>query len=244
MTAYVKTCVMLIALLSFFAGSVEASTITLSNATLTTYDATTGNLTSIFPSPHEPNLTGAGGILDNVYGLGNLQRIDDDLDQYWNLSGNEVTVTAVAKHAGFSQDFGFIDNNDNFTSLLYVPYMNSQSNTFTITDSGSPFRFGLDPSGSPLFSSDPLDNVICGWAHCSNPEDHMVSWLITDGLYAGDYVVAWEDLKKLGDRDYNDLVVQVSGASVVPVPGAVWLFISGFGALLGSSRIVRRKIAG
>lgn len=194
--------------------------------------------TIVFPGHYEPDLTGAGGILDNAYGLGNLQRIDDNLDQFWNVSGNQVTLTAVAKHAGFSQDFGFIDNNNIFTSLLYVPYMYSQSNTFTIADSGSPFRFGLDPSGSPLFSSNPLDNVTCGRYHCSGPEDHMVSWLITDGQYAGDYVVAWEDLKKLGDRDYNDLVVRVSGASVVPVPAAIWLFASG---ILGLAGLTRRK---
>ena len=192
--------------------------------------------TLIFPSAFEPNLTGSGGILDSEFGLSNLQRIDDALDQYWNVTGSEVTVTAVAKYAGFSQDFGFISADDSFTSLLYVPYMDGQSNTFTIADSGSPFRFGLDPSGSPLFSSDPLDNVICGRYHCSGPKDHMVSWLITDGEYAGDYVIAWEDLKKLGDRDYNDLVVRVSGASVVPVPAAVWLFGSGLLGLVGIAR--------
>jgi len=192
--------------------------------------------TLILPSPYEPNLIGAGGILDNEFSLGNLQRIDDDMDHYWNVVANEVTVTAVAKHAGFSQDFGFIDSNDNFTSLLYVPTMSGQSNTFTEADSGSPFRFGLDPSGSPLFSSDPLDNVYCGWFSCSGPKDHMVSWLITDGQYAGDYVVAWEDLKKLGDRDYNDLVVRVSGVTVVPVPSAVFLFGSGILALAVAAR--------
>lgn len=225
LTACANTCLLVIALLTYVTGPVDAST---------------SNFTSILPSPHEPDLTGADGILDNAFGLGNLQRIDDDLDQYWNVSGNGVTVTAVAKHAGFSQDFGFIDSHDNFISLLYVPFMDNQTNTFTIADSGSPIRFGLDPSGSPLFSSDPLDNVICGWSHCSSPKDHMVSWLITAGEYEGDYVIAWEDLKKLGDRDYNDLVVRVSGASVVPVPAAAWLFASG---LLGLAAGATRKKA-
>ncbi len=192
--------------------------------------------TLILPSPNEPDLTGSGGILDNVFGLANLLRIDDDLDQYWNVTGTEVGVTAVAKYAGYSQDFGFIDNNDNFTSLLYVPFMNGQSNTFNVADSGSPFRFGLDPSGAPLFSSDPSDNVACRWHRCSE-EDHMVSWLITGGQFAGDYVIAWEDLKHLGDRDYNDLVVHVSGVVVVPVPAAAWLFGSG---LLGLAMAARR----
>lgn len=192
--------------------------------------------TVIYSSPYEPDLTTAGGILDNAFGLSNLLRIDDDLDQYWNVTAEEVSVTTIAKYAGFTQHFGFIDANDNFTSLMYVPYMNSQSNTFTSADSGSPFRFGLDPSGSPLFSSDPADNVLCGWFHCSSPYDHMVSWLIIDGDYAGDYVVAWEDLKKLGDRDYNDLVVRVSGVTVVPVPAAAWLFGAGLLTIYGAAR--------
>lgn len=194
--------------------------------------------TIILPSPNEPDLTGSGGILDNVFGLANLLRIDDDMDQYWSVTGTEVGVTAVAKHAGYSQDFGFIDNDDSFTSLLYVPFMDGQSNTFNVSDSGSPFRFGLDPSGAPLFSSDPSDNVACHWHRCSE-EDHMVSWLITGGQFAGDYAIAWEDLKYLGDRDYNDLVVRVSGVSVVPVPGAVWLFASG---LFGLAAVARRRV--
>jgi len=194
--------------------------------------------TIIFPGFWEPGLIGSGGILDTEFGLGNLQRVDDDMDQYWSVVATEVSVTAVAKHAGFSQKFGFIDSSDNFTTVLNVPVMAAQSNTFNVSDSGSPFRFGLDPSGSPLFSSDPLDNVICGWFMCSHPKDHMVSWLITNGEYAGDYVIAWEDLTFLGDRDYNDLVVRVSGVSAVPVPAAVWLFCSG---LLGLVVAARRR---
>jgi len=193
--------------------------------------------TIIASSYGEPSLIGAGGILDNEFGLDSLQRIDDELDQYWTILADEVTVSVVAKYAGFSQNFGFIDGDDDFTSLLYVNHAMGQENTFSISDSGSPFRFGLDPSGSPLFSSAVEDNVFCGWYHCSNTYDHMVSWLITEGEFTGDYVIAWEDLKHLGDRDYNDLVIRVSGVSAVPVPSALWLFGSG---LLGLVAVVRR----
>ncbi len=65
----------------------------------------------------------------------------------------------------------------------------------------------------------------------------MVSWLITEGEFAGDYVIAWEELKKPGGHDYNDLVIHVSGAHVVPVPSALWLFGSG---ILGLVAVARR----
>lgn len=193
--------------------------------------------TIISSSYREPGLIGAGGILDDEFGLANLQRIDDELDQLWAIQVDEVTVTVVAKHAGFSQNFGFIDGNDEFTSLLHVSHAFGQTDTFGLAGSGSPFRFGLDPSGSPLFSSAAEDNVFCGWRHCSAPYDHMVSWLITEGEFAGDYVIAWEDLKHLGDQDYNDLVMRVSGVSAVPVPSALWLFGSG---ILGLVAVARR----
>ena len=199
--------------------------------------------TLILPSFHEPDLLGSGGILDNEFGLNYLQRIDDDMDQYWTVTG-ELNATAVAKHAGYSQNFGFIDSDDNFTSLLYVPYMDAQSGSSTVPGIGDEIRFGLTrgamPShgNKPIFSSDPFENVICGGHSCSEPEDHMVSWLITGGQYAGDYILAWEDLVHLGDRDYNDLVVRVSGVSAVPVPAAIWLFGSG---LFGLAMAARRR---
>ena len=75
-----------------------------------------------------------------------------------------------------------------------------------------------------------------------NAEQTLATWVaITDGEFAGDYILAWEDLRFLGDRDYNDLVVRVSGVShmAVPVPAAVWLFGSG---LLGLLTIARRRV--
>ena len=200
--------------------------------------------TLILPSFWEPDLLGSGGILDNEFGLGNLQRIDDDLDQYWTVTG-ELSATAVAKHAGYSQNFGFIDSNDNFSSLLYVPYMNAQSGSSTAPAIGDEIRFGLTRGvmprhgNKPIFSSDPLDNMICRGRFCLPPLDHMVSWLIIGGEFSGDYILAWEDLKFLGDRDYNDLVVRVSGVSTVPVPAAAWLFASG---LLGLAAASRRRV--
>ena len=199
--------------------------------------------TLILPSFFEPDLM---DILDDEFGLASLQRIDDDMDQYWTVTG-EISATAVAKHAGYSQNFGLLDGGDNFSSLLYVPYMDAQNGSSDATEVGSQIRFGLTRGAmpllgnKPLFSSDPSENALCNKFFCTPEYDHMVSWLITDGEYEGDYVLAWEDLKFLGDRDYNDLVVRVSGVSthVVPVPAAAWLFGSG---LIGLAAFARRRI--
>lgn len=201
--------------------------------------------TMISPGLFESDLLASGGILDNEFGLDYLQRIDDDMDQYWTVTG-ELSATAIAKHPGYSQNFVFINSDDDFASLLYAPYRNAQSGSSTDPETGDVIRFGLtrgvmpEHGNKPAFSSDPLDNVICQGPLCLPPLDHMVSWLITDGEYAGDYVLAWKDLKFRGDRDYSYLVVRVSGVSVVPVPAAVWLFGSGLLVLIAAAR--RRSI--
>ncbi|MGB5275561.1 MAG: DUF4114 domain-containing protein [Gammaproteobacteria bacterium] len=187
--------------------------------------------TPIMSSPNEPDLLGAGGILDSNFGLGNLQYIDGDFDQMW-VASSSVDIAVIAKHAGFTHNIGHIDASDKYTSLLSsITSSSGQSASFDKGNSGSPFRFGLEVSGGPLYSSFMNDNPDTG-------EDHMVSWRITGGQYAGDFVMAWEDLPNLGDRDYNDLVLRVSGVTAVPVPATVWLFISG---LIGVAAIARRK---
>ena len=199
--------------------------------------------TLILPSFFEPDLM---AILDDEFGLASLQKIDDDMDQYWTVTG-EVSATAVAKHAGYSQNFGLFDGGDNFSSLLYVPYLDAQYGSSDAAAVGSQIRFGLTRGAmpllgnKPLFSSDPSENALCNKFFCTPEYDHMVSWLINDGEFTGDYVLAWEDLIFLGDHDYNDLVVRVSGVSthVVPVPAAAWLFGSG---LIGLAFFARCRI--
>lgn len=193
-------------------------------------------LTPVLPNPgSEPDLVGTNGLLDRYFGLENLVRIDDTLDQYWKNDG-QVVVQTLAKWAGFRQSFGFIDNEGDFTSLFQVGNRRSRPAAgFSVADSGTRFRFGLDPSGSPLWSSKAADN--------SDGLDHMVTWRISahrNDQLVGAYVIAWEDLLGGGDQDYNDLVLLVKGgistlpdpsAQVVPVPAALWLMASGLFSL-------------
>jgi hypothetical protein len=66
----------------------------------------------------------------------------------------------------------------------------------------------------------------------------MVTFLITGGASKGNYVIAWEDFNNLGDKDYNDFVIEVSG--VKPVPEPATMLISAL-TLIGGGAFVRRK---
>jgi hypothetical protein len=209
-------------------------------------------LTAATATAAETPLTGAGGILDQVYGLSNLMPIDDAYDQIWNPAiGN---ATAQAKYAAYNQDFGYIlDTGEpgfgggTFMSLFSVTGNGINLGAPSVNfDSGEVnFVWALNPSGAPLWTSLPSQN--------SDSLDHMMTWKIIepDGNSAASlannnlqkkYVIAWEDLPDGGDQDYNDLVVEVTLEGIaadtpVPIPAAILLLGSGLLALAG----IRKK---
>lgn len=190
-----------------------------------------------FPGPgQEPALAGPGGILDRRFGIENLTLVDETLDQFWENQGT-IDVKVISHWAGFSHAFGFIDADNLFTPLLTARGRGHGPRvSFDSEDSGNLFRFGIDPSGAPLWSSSVSDNT--------DGLDHMMTWQITTSPnkhLLGAYIIAWEDLADGGDGDFNDLVVLVRNdvaPAVVPLPAALWLFASG---LLGLATIVRRR---
>ena len=183
----------------------------------------------------EPVLLGAGGILDTLYGLGNITEVQED--DLWVNPGHGH-VAAQAKWAGYAQDFGFLrgPSGADFSHLFTVTgggYLGSSlSASFQASETGEVFRFADDPSGAPMWSSQASDN--------SDDEDHTRTFMITGGANAGHYAICWEDLPNLGDSDYQDLIVEVCGVAPVPEPATV--------AVLGLGSIVllrrRRKYVG
>jgi hypothetical protein len=199
-------------------------------------------------------------ILGSLYGVGNLVRVDDSLDQVWfNSNGH---ARARAKYAGYDQDFGFLKGTSGmaFTGMFQVtgggfaPTVTSLNGFapnahgwygYDHRLTGSCFRFADDTELT--FSSRESDNAAGG-----NPSsrDHMITWRITGngGGFSdnvlGNYVACWEDVS-LGraDRDYNDLIVEFGGVGEIPEPGSVVLLglVLAAGAAAGVRRRARRS---
>jgi len=179
----------------------------------------------------EPSLIAPGGILDDLYGLANLERVPDDIDQGWfNLDG---LGKAEVKHAASEHYFGYyvgLGPGGSFNTL--GPTTPGHIYTFDQDDTGANFRFGLwrDPDSGPKWSSLMADNSPGNY-------DHMVTWKVA-GVDHPRYVIAWEDLN-LGDRDYNDSVIQIDYAEPIPEPTVLTLLGLGLGATLMRRRLRR-----
>jgi Ca2+-binding RTX toxin-like protein len=192
--------------------------------------------TPINPAPgSELDLALPGGVLDQLYGLDNLERVDDFAsvpnDQLWTTVGN-AAVLAVAKFAGLNNTLGYFegDTSPTFNSLFTcsgtcfedcsASCSPSPAAFFTLN---STFRFGLSTSGGDTWSSLQGNNS-------DSPKDHMVTWRVVSSDAGhpdnpvGGFVIGWEDVPDASDDgDYNDLVVEVSGDIDLSLCGSFWV---------------------
>ena len=189
------------------------------------------------PSDSEKNLS---QLLDDFYYSkgSTLERISDGLDQIW--ADGHTLVNVEAKFAGFAQRFGVRDVNNN--DWIKDDDGNDQYIDVTDTNIGNFGSIEWDLQGNHLFTfaNDPnYDNAPQLWSSIEDenePLDHLVTFKITSITTEDIYVLAWDDQDGGGDRDFNDLIVEVSKVNPVPIPGAVWLLGSGLIGLVGLRR--------
>ncbi len=193
-----------------------------------------------------PSAPGHEGILGFLYGWNNLTRVDDLgalSDRWWSI-GVGAEATPLSRFAGFSFDFGWLDQSAQFHNILSyggpAGYINLPGVPFASNDVLN--RFALHPfTGTPFNSA--------------QADDHMVTFQITGNAdqygrdysanIIGNYILAWEDLPLfLSDRDYNDFVLELSGVRpiaepmpAIPEPSTAVLLASGLAAM----RYFRRR---
>jgi len=190
-------------------------------------------------SPAEPDLLEADGILDTLYGLGDLTRVKDDPDAIgdsydrWWVDGT-ASFTAQVKYASHDHMFGFAGSTSTTVFSSTASAVGGGWVTFT-----APSLFHLwlyDKATGLTWTSNAL----------SNPglRDHMVTFAVTDeaNLSYGNFVISWEDMD-LGDQDYNDVVIELSDVrphrwtgSEVPLPGSLMLCAIGLVSMAVASR--------
>ncbi len=165
---------------------------------------------------------------------------------------NKLTVFVGGEGAGDSNTL-LASSNGNGTwtfTLTNAGARNGQS----ITIAGSSFGFFLSTpegggAGQTYYSQTPLNSD--GFDHLKAIKGNNETFsnlapspLPGTKLTTFDYLLAWEDLKNGGDKDYQDmaLIVRNVGPAAVPLPAAAWLLMSGIAGVAAIGR--RRKSRG
>ena len=189
--------------------------------------------TYVAPYGSDGATTGLTTILDTIYGVGNYARVADVSDNTWWQIAGPGGATVEAKYAGNGNDLWTATTGGALDKLVV---MGVAGLTGTIAPSVNPFLFAdvttggsLSGSGGKYFVSD---------AELNKGEDHMVTFKLIGSygiLHPDTYVIAWEDLQYSGsDKDFNDLVVEVSGVKPVPDGGLTVALLGGAVALIGA----------
>jgi hypothetical protein len=200
-----------------------------------------GAITPVNPAIGEPDLFAGlssnpqGNVMDTLFGPGNYTRVDDTLDQLWsNMSG------AAKIRALFGSESDLYYNSGSHPDLFV-----SAPGSGGYTDQS----WVSLPSTSETFNwiiHNPIEGTFSSIQSQNSGNDQMVTFQITGNTgnptnVIGNYVIAWEAVQNLGDKDYQDLVVEVSSVSPIPEPATLSLLALGAVVLLGGLRLRRRS---
>ena len=124
--------------------------------------------TAIQQNPNELSLDAPGGILDQLYGLANLTRVEDSAfvpnDQIW-LQVTSGSATAQARFASLTHRFGYFDGaSATFTQLFEVSgpspgILDPPGPMALFAPAGPTFRFGLQEEGARRLVEEALTDL-------------------------------------------------------------------------------------
>jgi hypothetical protein len=206
---------------------------------------------------------------DLGFAPGSFTRVDDALDRLWaNTLAYGGEVQALARYAGDGSKLGY-DAGSGYVGLTSVVAdrrvrVNHSASWFGDTHSGDLVKVADSWITIPLAAGAPfafiLKDITMDYKITSNPGpgvgsagyansgltllDYMVTYRVPDSV--PHYFIAWEDrnplLGNMGDRDYNDLVVEVRYANPVPEPESYALLLAGLGMIAFAARRRRRAL--
>lgn len=159
-------------------------------------------------------------------------------DQVWQ--DGTVTFEARARYAGDAQFFGFRAGDSGGsgftnTAISVGPgYDGTLSNGISI-GSGNPFRW-MRANNSAGDDNVQLSRASENAQEANVSNDQMIAFEIDDGSGTRRYVLFFEDIDVGGDRDFNDLAIELS---VIPLPTGAALGMAGMGLLAIRRRGVR-----
>lgn len=224
-------------------------------------------------SGHASAASSVQQILDRQYGPGVLDatgdRMTDRTDAAWTMVSSANTEL-LFEFAGFrfQNEFGVYDvlAPERMLPLFGGPASQGALASLSVVGDAGGYRFSVSSNGSTdslLFGSSvfgfylhtPQNNTFFSdTASNADHFDHFRAYAAPEdnasrsGYEGTSYLLAWEDLLDGGDKDYNDMIVSVSGFlpaanATTPVPLPAGLLLLGSG-LLGLARLVGSSRAG